>query len=187
VERAKEMTGRFRQFIEENKDELTALQILYSRPYGRERLTYQALQDLAAALKNPPWHLMPGSLWAAYCRLETARVRQAPTEVVLTDLVSLVRYAVGNTSELVPFGQEVEQRFNLWVGRQIKAGRTFTDEQVAWLRMIKDHIAANIEMLPKDLQEMPQFESRGGVVKARQLFGAGLGAMLAELEGVLVG
>ena len=34
---------------------------------------------------------------------------------------------------------------------------------------------------------MPQFESRGGVVKARKLFGAGLNEVVAELQGALVG
>jgi len=185
--RAREMTGRFRQFIEAHKDELLALQILYSRPYGSERLTYQALQDLAAALKNPPWHLLPAQLWTAYWRLETSRVREPPAEVLLTDLVSLVRFAVDDKAELVPFRALVEQKFNLWIGRQIKAGRVLKDEQMTWLRLIKDHIAANVEMPLKDIQEMPQFESRGGIVKARQLFGTGLNEMVTDLQGALVG
>ncbi len=187
VERAREMTGRFRQFIEANKDELLALQILYSRPYGSQRLTYQALQDLAFALKNPPWHLTPANLWMAYWRLEATRVRKPSGEDLLTDLVSLVRFAVGNADELIPFRQEVEQKFNLWIGRQIKAGRTFADEQMTWLRLIKEHVVANVEMPVTDLQEMPQFASRGGIVKARQLFGASLNEVVAELQGALVG
>ena len=185
--RAREMTGRFRQFIEENKDELLALQILYSRPYGSERLTYQALQDLAVALKSPPWHLLPASLWMAYWRLDATRVKEANSEALLTDLIALVRYAVGNVDELVPFRQEVEQKFNLWIGRQIKAGRTFTDEQMTWLRMIRDHIAANAEMPARDLEDMPQFKNLGGIVKARKVFSTGLNDMLAELNGALVG
>jgi type I restriction enzyme R subunit len=152
VERAREMTGRFQQFIEQNKDELLALQILYSRPYGSQRLTYQALQDrvCAAALKNPPWHLTPAHLWMAYWRLEATRVRKPSGEDLLTDLIFLVRFAVGKEGELVPFRQEVEQKFNLWVGRQIKVGREFTEEQMTWLRLIKDHIAANVEMPLRD-------------------------------------
>ncbi|MGB0086934.1 MAG: type I restriction-modification enzyme R subunit C-terminal domain-containing protein, partial [Rhodomicrobiaceae bacterium] len=187
VERAREMTGRFRQFIEENKDELLALQILYSRPYGSERLTYQALQDLALALKSPPWHLLPASLWTAYWRLDASRVRQAKAEELLTDLIALVRYAVEITGELVPFRHEVEQKFNLWIGRKLKAGRSFSEDEMDWLRLIKDHIAANAEMQTTDFEDMPQFQSRGGTVKARKLFGTEVNEMLTELNEALVG
>ena len=57
-------------------------------------------------------------------------MRGAP-EKVLTDLVALVRFAAGGADEVLePFSRRVEQRFNLWVGRQKKAGRSFTDEQI---------------------------------------------------------
>src|SRR5690606_30372477 len=36
---AEETADRFKQFMEENKDELLALQILYSRPFSARRLT----------------------------------------------------------------------------------------------------------------------------------------------------
>lgn len=113
-------------------------------------------------------------------------MRKPSGEDLLTDLISLVRFAVGKELELVPFRQEVEQKFNLWIGRQIKAARNFTEEQMAWLRLIKDHIAANVEMPLADLQEMPQFAGRGGIVRARQLFETKLNQVIAELQEALV-
>ncbi len=40
-EKARTIVDTFKRFIEENKDEITALQIIYSKPYGRRHLTYE--------------------------------------------------------------------------------------------------------------------------------------------------
>ena len=93
-------------------------------------------------------------------------MRGAP-EQVLTDLIALVRFATGGQVEVLePFSSRVEQRFNLWLGRQLKAGRSFTAEQTEWLKLIKDHIAANAEVTPDDLKEIPSFTARGGLLRA---------------------
>ena len=36
----------FKEFIDQYKDELTALQILYNQPYGKQKLTYAAIKEL---------------------------------------------------------------------------------------------------------------------------------------------
>jgi type I restriction enzyme, R subunit len=186
VERAREMTVHFEQFIEENKDRLAALQILLGRPYRARRLTYAAIRELADELTRAPWPLDVAQVWQAYQRLDAARVRGAP-EKVLTDIIALVRFAAGGTDEaLEPFSRRVEQRFNLWVGRQIKAGRSFTDEQMEWLKLIKDHIAHNGEVTENDLKQMPDFTDRGGLLKARRLFGDQLQPTLDHLSEALV-
>jgi type I restriction enzyme, R subunit len=186
VERAREMTVHFEQFIEENKDRLAALQILLGRPYRARRLTYAAIRELADELTRAPWPLDVAQVWQAYQRLDAARVRGAP-EKVLTDIIALVRFAAGGTDEaLEPFSRRVEQRFNLWVGRQIKAGRSFTDEQMEWLKLIKDHIAHNGEVTENDLKQMPDFTDRGGLLKARRLFGDQLQPTLDHLSEALI-
>jgi type I restriction enzyme R subunit len=186
LQKAKATTQRFRDFIEENKDRLTALQILYSRPAAAERLTYAHLQELAHALTGPPWVLDTALVWQAYKRLDAAKVRGEPMEKVLTELVSLVRFAIGQTDALESFAVGVEQRFNLWIGRQKKAGREFTDEQMRWLQLIKCFIAQNVDIAPRDFLEAPTFTHEGGLVKARQLFGREhLAPMLDELTEAL--
>ena len=47
------MVQSFEQFIKEHKNEITALQILYSRPY-RQRLTLKEIDELAKAIERPP-------------------------------------------------------------------------------------------------------------------------------------
>ncbi|MBW2655433.1 MAG: DEAD/DEAH box helicase family protein, partial [Deltaproteobacteria bacterium] len=48
LDKATGMIKSFKHFIEDNRDELTALQILYSRPY-RSPLTYENIRELADA------------------------------------------------------------------------------------------------------------------------------------------
>lgn len=64
-----ELTKRFDQFLAENQDELTALTILYGKPYASRRLTYASLEELRSALARPPWLLEPVAIWQAYKRL----------------------------------------------------------------------------------------------------------------------
>jgi hypothetical protein len=67
-----------------------------------------------------------------------------------------------------------------------KAGRNYTDEQRNWLMAIRDHPRVNIEIRPEDLMDAPEFSGRGGVVRARALFGPRLPGLLDELTDTLV-
>lgn len=181
LQKAQERTTNFRRFIETHKNELLALQILYSQPYPKRRLTYRSIRELAQRLADPPYHLTTADVWQAYRRLQASLVRGAPSDKVLTDVISLVRFAIGHEEILEPYSTRVEQRFNLWIGRQIKAGRSFSEEQMDWLRAIKDYLAANVEITPADLTRDRPFNEWGGVVAARRLFGPELNGLLDEL------
>jgi type I restriction enzyme R subunit len=185
LKQAEKRTARFREFIETHKSELLALQILYSQPYPKRRLTYASINELAQRLTDPPYHITTADVWQAYKRLQAALVRGAPSDKVLTDIISLVRFATGQIELLEPYAARVEQRFNLWIGRQIKAGRSFDEEQTTWLRAIKDYLAANVEIASADLVRDHPFTDWGGVVAARRLFGSELPAMLDELSEAL--
>ncbi|WP_127144615.1 DEAD/DEAH box helicase family protein [Pelagibacterium montanilacus] len=186
MKRAEETITSFRTFIDENRDELTALQILYNQPQGRQRLTYAAIRELVQRLTDPPHYLTTANVWQAYKRLDAARVRGAPVDEQLTEVVSLVRFALGQTEVLEPFASVVEQRFNLWMGREKKAGREYTPDQEDWLRAIASFIAANAEIAPRDFMEVPSLADRGGILQARKVLGPGLNDILEELQGALV-
>jgi type I restriction enzyme R subunit len=187
LKRATETVAKFRDFLEQNKDELTALQVLYSRPYAARRLTYQSVKDLADAMARPPWLLSPPQVWASYKRLDRAKVRDASPERLLTDVVALVRLALGQSEVLEPFSVDVERRFNLWLGREKNAGREYTDEQMRWLKLIKEHVAAHAEVTTYDLQDAPAFTDQGGRIAAARAFGAQrIAVLLDELSDALV-
>ena len=181
---ADELTRSFREYIEEHRDEITALQVLYQRPY-RQRLSYAEIRALAEELQSPPRSWTPPRLWDAYRQLDQSRVRGS-SQRVMGDIVSLVRYAVGHEGELAPFAEQVEERFRGWLATQEIAGREFTDEQRQWLEDIKDHIAGSVSIEPADLQHAP-FVQRGGIGRADALFGDGLIPLLEELNLELVG
>jgi type I restriction enzyme R subunit len=185
LKQAEARTAAFREFIETNKNELLALQILYSQPFPKRRLTYAAVRELATRLTDPPHHLSTADVWQAYKRLEATLVRGAPSDKVLTDIISLVRFATGQADLLEPYAVRVEQKFNLWIGRQIKAGRDFNEDQMNWLKAIKEYLAANVEITPTDLMKDHPFTDWGGVVEGRKVFGVELNGMLEELTEAL--
>ncbi len=183
--KATDTVERFKHFLQARRDELAALQILYRLPYAQRRLTYEAVDDLKEALKRPPWLLEPVDIWRAYKRLASDKVRGNPAGT-LADIVMLVRYAIGESETLEPLPSIVAGRFNLWLGREEKAGRIYSAAQREWLMAIRDHLAVNIEIRPEDMMDAPEFSGRGGIVRARALFGARLPALLDELNDVLV-
>jgi type I restriction enzyme R subunit len=173
----------FEQFIRDHKDEITALQILYSRPY-QQRLTFKQIKELAEAIQRPPLGFTPERLWHAYEALDRSRVRGSGTRM-LTDLVSLVRFAIHQEDELHPFKEAVEARFAAWLADQEHHGREFTEEQRQWLTAIRDHIAASLTIETEDFEYEP-FVQKGGLGRAVQVFGPRLQPLLNELTEVLV-
>lgn len=184
AEKARLMVNSFKEFIEKNKDELIALQIIYSKPYGQRQLTYEAIKELAEAIRKPPYNLTPELLWLAYGQLEKSKVKGAGPQKLLTNIVSLVRFATGAVDVLEPFSDVVNRRFSEWLGEQEKSGRKFTPEQKEWLTMIKDHITTSLSVGMDDFENVP-FNQKGGAVRAYQLFGQELNKILEELNAVL--
>jgi type I restriction enzyme R subunit len=184
-EKAKTIVDTFKKFIEENKDELTALQIIYSRPYAKRHITYDEIRQLAEAIKKPPYFLTPELVWQAYEKLEKSKVRGAGPQKLLTNIISLVRFAIGESSVLEPFPELVNQKFKMWLEQQERQGVKFTKEQREWLEMIKDHIATSLSISMDDFELAPFYE-KGGAVKVYKLFGPKLDKILEELNEVLV-
>ncbi len=179
TDRARTTVDSFRQFIEENRDEIDALDILYRQPYGA-RLTYADIKELANAIGRPPRAWTPDLLWRAYEVLDASKVRRSGPRVN-TDLVSLVRYALGASDELVAYSELVNERFEAWLTQQTNLGRAFDNDQLAYLRLIKDHLVANLSVERRDLMEAP-FSTKGGLGRADQLFGADLDPLLTALS-----
>jgi type I restriction enzyme R subunit len=176
----------FQQFIADNKDEITALQLLYNQPYEAQALTRQQLQELAMALKKPPHLWTEEKLWAAYAALEKDKVRGTNTQRVLTDLIALVRHALQPEGELAPYPAQVQARYVAWLAAQEGAGRQFSREQRWWLDKIAQHIGLNLQIVPEDFEIDGEFVNRGGRWGAMVTVGADWLQLLAEMNRVLV-
>lgn len=185
-DRATALVQSFEQFIAQHKDEITALQILYSRRYAvemqRAPLMFEQLKELADALHAPPLNIDEGALWQAYATLRKDKVKGAKQRRLLTDLVSLVRFAMQQTNELVPYPERVQANFKAWLAQHQQTDTNpFTPEQQHWLEMIRDHIAANLGIEIDDFEYAP-FNAQGGLGKVHQLFGAELPKVIEELN-----
>ncbi|MFZ4525835.1 MAG: type I restriction-modification enzyme R subunit C-terminal domain-containing protein [Chlorobium sp.] len=78
------------------------------------------------------------------------------------------------------YDKTVDANFKEWVFRQHSCtGEKFTEEQMSWLHMIKEHIASSIRIEPDDLNLTP-FDAHGGRGKMWQLFGERMGAIIDE-------
>ncbi|MHA1972573.1 MAG: type I restriction endonuclease subunit R [Candidatus Hodarchaeales archaeon] len=184
VSRAQKTVSTFRDFMEANKDHLLALQVFYNQPYGNRKLNYQMIKELADELKKPPYFLDPETLWKSYEQLNKAKVHEADSRRLLTDLISILRYELQETDELVPFREQVEERYQHWLEWQKKQGAEFTDLQLRWLDMIKNHLIGELTVTQQDLQYAP-FQQLGGMIQARKIFGKELPEILNEITQVI--
>jgi len=156
---ARSVVESWTRYLLDNRDEIAALNVLYSSPPGR-RTTFAELRELADRIQRPPHNWTPDLLWRAYENVEVGRVTHADRTQV-TDLVSLVRFAVGTDDALVPYADKVQERYASWLLQQEQAGAVFTDRQRWWLDRIAEVIAASAGINAADLDDAP-FTERGG-------------------------
>jgi len=179
LEKARTMISNFRQFIEDNKTEIEAIQILYSRPY-QAGLRFGQVKELAAALGKPPLCAEPERLWQAFEAVEPEHVKGKGGKQ-LVDVIALVRHAIDPNQPLVSVGTTVDERYQQWIADQEASGVTFTPDQRQWLDAIKDHIASSLTIDQDDFEFAP-FNQLGGLGKAHELFGDRLPVILDELN-----
>ena len=168
----------FKQFIDQNANELSALKIICKHPEEQGTLTEENLKELEKSLKAPPDVLTYESIWFAYQRRSPNSVRGSVEQ--LTDLISLIRYAIGENAFLEPFKQTVNRRFVEWLH-----GKSITGEQQIWLEMIRDHIATSLDIQMSDFEYTP-FAELGNGAKVYQLFDDELEDILKDLMEKLV-
>jgi type I restriction enzyme R subunit len=160
TERARSVVESWRKYLDEHRDEITALHVLYEQPQ-RSRLSFAELRELAERIKRPPYNWTPDLIWSAYEAIEVDHVRHADRHTI-TDLVSLVRFALGEDDELVPYAEKVRERYQAWLVQQEQAGVRFSERQRWWLDKIAEVIATSAGITADDLDKAP-FAERGGV------------------------
>lgn len=189
TDRDQEILSSLHAFIEQNKDELAALSIIYNRSYGKQRLTYDGIKELAEALKNYNPSLDIPVVWGAFMRTYPVKAAAAKRpEKMLTNVIQIMRFALRQDDELRPFDAAANQRYNLWIGRmKQQRGIIFTAEQLEWLNAIKNFIIYNSSMTERDIQE--NLSDKGGILKARQVFAHTypFSELLASLNNAMMG
>jgi len=183
---AKAAIQNFTDYLQAHKDDIAALDFFYQQPYQRRRLTFEMIEDLHEHLSRPPLMLTTERLWSAYARVRASEVKGAGRKRQLTDLVSLVRFALGLDGELKPFADEVDKRFQAWIFRHnAQRATAFTPEQTEWLRLMKDHIASSCSISRDDF-DYAELADKGGLQKVWGVFGKELDALMEEMNVELI-
>lgn len=181
-ENADKIITTFREFIEENKDEIIALRIIYNENYKDRPMVIEQLKSLYEKLKKK--NITVERLWDCYYIKFTNKVKRG-TVAQLTDLISIIRFEIGATDELTSFADRVNANFKEWTFRKNAGYSQFTEEQMEWLRLIKDHIISSLSILDEDLDYTP-FDHKGGLLGFYEAFGDNYKNILNEMNVALV-
>ena len=122
TDRARATVESWERFIEENRDEITALQILYAAPHAAAADVRRGEGAGRRRSSRPPHRWTPEKLWEAYEALDRSKVRGSGQRV-LTDLVSLVRFALHQETSSSRTPSSCASATDAWLLQQENAGR----------------------------------------------------------------
>jgi type I restriction enzyme R subunit len=178
-DRAMSIVTSWRDYLDTHRSEISAIQLLTE---ARERrVSYENIKELADRIARPPHNWTPEIIWNAYVAVEHDGQGEAGPHRTLTDLVSLVRFALGEDDKLVPYADRVHERYAGWLLQQEQARVTFTEPERWWLDRIVDVIAASAGIAPADLDN-PPFTENGGADGAIRDLGDRAASLLDELN-----
>ncbi len=182
-ENAEAVAQDFQQYLGANRDEIEALTIFFAQPYRRRELTYAMIREVFDRLNSDKPRLAPLRVWQAYALLDEYKGDQPVSE--LTALVALIRRVCGIDATISPYSDTVRRNFQNWImTHHSGGGEKFNEEQMEWLRMIRDHIISSFHLDRDDL-DMAPFDAKGGMGQMYKLFGERMDDVIDELNEAL--
>ena len=112
-ENAEKLVQELSDWLQEHKDEITALSIFYDQPHRRREITFDMINQLLTTLKQDKPVLAPVRVWQAYAQLDEVQDKKPLNE--LTALVALIRRICGMDGKIDTFGDTVSRNFKNWV------------------------------------------------------------------------
>ena len=157
--------AEFARFVRENAERVEAIGILLERPrdWGTD-----ALADLRRTLSTAPQRFNEETL---------RRAHDVHYHKALVDIISMVKHAAREQEALLTAEERVDRAL-----QALRAGRTFTPEQEEWLEFIRRHLVVNLSIDRGDFEVLPVFTQRGGLGKARKVFGSELDELIRRLN-----
>lgn len=151
IEEAQETTQAFEKYIEEHKDEIEALRIIYNNE--GEPLTYATLKDLENKLKTENNKFNPHLLWNTYSIIKPDAVKKFSTleeKQAITNIIQLVRFAYHQINTLETLSSSAVQYFNLWCGQ---IHRNITEQQANLIKQVVAYIVSNGTCTINDIKD----------------------------------
>ena len=142
----------FAEFVRENVNQFEALRILLKRP-----------QDWNPEVLGKLRHDLRANDY------DEKRLRTAHEKVYrkqLADVISMIKHAADQQAPLLTAQERVTKAVE-----ELQAFHSFTPEQQKWLGFIAEHLKENLSISEQDLEFQPVFAQRGGLARARKLFG----------------
>jgi type I restriction enzyme, R subunit len=183
AENAAAIARDFETWLQDHRDSIEALQIYFGTPARRSEVTFAMVKDLLKRLTEDRPNLAPLMVWRAYAHLDDYK-GDTPTSD-LAALVALVRRVCGLDQTLIRHSDRVRRNFQNWIlKRHSGAGEKFSDAQMDWLRMIRDHLATSF-VIERDDLELSPFDGKGGLGQMYALFGDGMEDIMTEMNEAL--
>ena len=183
AENARKIAQEFEDYLKNNRDKIEALIIFYTQPARRSEVTHAMIKDVLAKLREDRPLLAPLVVWRAYAHLDDYKGAQPVND--LTALVALIRRACGLDDSLTRHSDRVRRSFQTWIlNRHAGAGEKFSEQQMDWLRMIRDHLETSFT-IERDDFEMAPFDAHGGLGKMHVLFGDRMDDIMSEMNKAL--
>ena len=181
--KAKSLVESWRTYLDEHRAEITAIQLLSEATDQRlgRSVAFGEIKELADRIARPPYNWTPDIIWNAYVALEVDFGKTPSTHRTLTDLVSLIRYTLGEDDRLVPYAEKVAEKYAAWLAQQEQAGVEFSDAERWWLDRMVEVIASSAGIIPADLDQ-PPFVENGGTDGALRDLGDRTAALIDELN-----
>jgi type I restriction enzyme R subunit len=129
-------------------------------------------------------HVTAERLWNCYAIKNPEKVKKG-VKAKIVDLISIIRYELGFSENLAPFADRVNYNFMQWTLKCNAGDVHFTEEQMKWLRLIKEHIITSLSVEPRDLDYSP-FDGMGGLGRFFELFGEDYETVLHQMSIELV-
>ena len=171
-ETAKTFIDNFENYLNENKDSIEALRIIYNSE--DTIITHSMLSELRDRLLSESRQYGVYQIWKNYKLLDTeGNVDELDVKTnvnALTNLIQIVRYAYKKNQKLTSLIKGYAKRFNLYCGQQ---QRVLTKDQVDIMHQVAEFIINDGALSLEELNEIDTDLWRKGVTS----FG---GKMLAE-------
>ncbi len=139
IETAKTFIENFEKCINEHKDAIEALNIIYNS--DKKVITHSMLEELQNMLLARDRTYIPYIIWNNYKRLDSegkvSELDQKRNVNALTNLIQIVRYAFKKDNKLTSLYGLFNQRFNLYVG---STNHQLSNIQVEIMRRIAEYI-----------------------------------------------
>lgn len=149
-ESAKTFIENFEKYLEENKDTIEALRIIYNSQ--DTLITRSMLQELRDRLLAESRQYSARQIWKNYKTLdETGNVEELDIKAnlhALTHLIQIVRYAYKKNQKLSSLITGYAQRFSLYCGQ---AQRVLTEEQKDVMQQVAQYVIQDGALTPAEL------------------------------------